>query len=75
MCCSMVCTRAWLPWRSSRRPNDGDEDTRRAVGFVVHVASVHPMCFRFLTRMLQGFRRFFNIANVDPPTQTFDSRC
>jgi hypothetical protein len=33
--------------------------------------------------MLQGFgadvaksrSRFFNIADVDPPTQTFDSRC
>jgi hypothetical protein len=51
-----------------------------AVGFVVHVASVCPMCFRCLTRMLQEFRA--DVAKVDLdfstlrmliPTQTFDS--
>jgi hypothetical protein len=30
VCCSMVCARAWLPWRSSRHPDGNDEETRRA---------------------------------------------
>jgi hypothetical protein len=82
VCCSMACARARLPWRSSRRPDSGDEETRRAVGFVVHVASVCPTRFRCLTRILQGFRA--DVAKVDldfwncgcwTPTQSFDSRC
>jgi hypothetical protein len=63
VCCSMVYARARLPWRSSRRPDDGDEETRRAVWFVVHVASVCPTCFGCLTRMLQGFCA--DVAKVD----------
>jgi hypothetical protein len=34
-----------------------------AVGFVVHVASVCPTCFRCLTRMLREFRA--DVAKVD----------
>jgi hypothetical protein len=46
--------------RSSRRPDGGNEETRLAVGFVVHVASVCPLvsdvsqgCCKGFVRMLQ----------------------
>jgi hypothetical protein len=40
----------------------------RAVGFVLHVASVRPTCYRCLTRMLQGFRA--DVAKVDLDVST-----
>jgi hypothetical protein len=54
------CSRARRSWRclraapaaSGRRAgDDDDEEIRRAVWFVVYVASVCPTCFRCLTRM------------------------
>jgi hypothetical protein len=83
VCCSMVYAHARLPWRSSRRPDASNEETRHAVRFVVHIASACPTYSRCLTRMLQGFRAdvakvdldFSTLRDVDPPTQTFDSQC